>query len=162
MPAVISLRKVTRKYQVGEQSIITPIKDISLELEQGEFIMIIGRSGSGKTTLLNLAAGLIKPTSGEVLIGDVKLSSLSDKKLSILRNKKIGFIFQYPSLLPSLTALENVALPLFLASLNGSNPYDQAQELLDLVGLKDKHSAFPRNLSSGEQRRVVIARALIN
>ncbi len=163
MPTTISLRNVTKKYRVDEQRTVVPVNNIDLNVERGEFIIIVGRSGSGKTTLLNLAAGLIKPTTGEVLLEGTNLQSLSDKKLSLLRNKQIGFIFQYPSLLPSLTALENVAMPCFLSQSNGSDdPHVRAATLLENMGLNDRKNALPKNLSSGEQRRVVIARALVN
>jgi lipoprotein-releasing system ATP-binding protein len=163
MEALISLRKVTKSFVMDDQTVITPVQNISLVVMPAEFIMIVGRSGSGKTTLLNLAAGLSKPTSGDVSIGNVNLWSLTDKELCQLRNKKIGFVFQFPSLLPSLNALENVALPAYLAPKDGrEDPYIRAKRLLDTVGLTNRMSAYPRHLSSGEQRRVVIARALMN
>jgi ABC-type lipoprotein export system ATPase subunit len=163
MNTSISLRNVTKNYAVDEHTVITPVRDVSLDAARGDFIMIIGRSGSGKTTLLNMAAGLIKPSAGEALINATNLWELSDREQSRLRNTKIGFIFQYPSLLPSLTALENVAMPASLAAKNGSNNiYRRAQDLLKMVGLSHRVNAYPRQLSSGEQRRVVIARALMN
>jgi ABC-type lipoprotein export system ATPase subunit len=159
--AIISLRNVTKDYTVDEETIVTPLHGLNLEVTHGEFIIIIGRSGIGKSTLLNLAGGLIRPSSGEVYIDDVNLWSLNDKKLSLLRNKKIGFIFQFPSLLPSLTALENVAFPAFLGPAK-KDAYDRATRLLKMMGLGDRMGAYPRQLSAGEQKRVVVARALIN
>jgi ABC-type lipoprotein export system ATPase subunit len=160
---MIALRDVTKTYQVGKEITVTAVRGVSLNVERGEFVIITGRSGSGKTTLLNLAAGLARPTSGEVLLGDVNLWSLSDRELSLLRNRKIGFVFQFPSLLPSLTVLENVALPtMFGTNHRDQDPYERAAQLLDTVGLSDKLSAYPRQLSAGQQQRVVIARALIS
>jgi len=163
MNTIISLRNVTRDYKIDEKTVITPVHQVSLDVDGGEFIIIIGRSGSGKTTLLNLAAGLIRPTSGEVFISDIDLWSLGDKRLSLLRNRKIGFVFQFPSLLPSLSSLQNVALPAFLGSKNGRrDAYARAAQSLETMGLSERLRSFPRQLSSGEQKRVVIARALIN
>jgi len=159
---MIALRNVTKTYQVSKEVAITAVRGVNLNVERGEFVIITGRSGSGKTTVLNLAAGLVKPTSGEVCLGDVNLWSLADREQSLLRNRKIGFVFQFPSLLPSLTVLENVALPtIFGTNHRGQDPNERAAELLDMVGLSDKLSAYPRQLSAGQQQRVVIARALI-
>jgi putative ABC transport system ATP-binding protein/lipoprotein-releasing system ATP-binding protein len=136
---------------------------VSLEVGRGEFVIITGRSGSGKTTLLNLAAGLARPTSGQVLLEGIDLWSLSDRQQSLLRNRKLGFVFQFPSLLPSLTAVENVGLPtIFGTNHRGPSVNGRAAELLDMVGLSDKLAAYPRQLSAGQQQRVVIARALIS
>jgi ABC-type lipoprotein export system ATPase subunit len=160
---MIALRDVTKTYQVSKEVAVTAVRRVSLNVEQGEFIIITGRSGSGKTTLLNLAAGLVRPTFGEVRLGDVNLWSLSDREQSLLRNQKIGFVFQFPSLLPSLTVLENVVLPtIFGTNHQGQDSYERAAQLLDMVGLSDKLSAYPRQLSAGQQQRVVIARALIS
>ena len=159
---MISLRQVTKTYQVSKEVAVAAVRGVTLEVEQGEFVIITGRSGSGKTTLLNLAAGLVRPTSGEVRLGDVNLWSLSDREQSRLRNQKIGFVFQFPSLLPALTVSENVALPTtFGTNHTGPDPYERAAQLLDMVGLSDKLSVYPRQLSAGQQQRVVIARALI-
>jgi ABC-type lipoprotein export system ATPase subunit len=136
---------------------------VSLEIDKGEFLMIVGRSGSGKTTLLNLAAGLTRPTSGQVSFDGQNLWDLTDQQQSALRNQKIGFVFQFPSLLPTLTVLENVILPTAFA---GQKPADaiteRARQLLQQVGLSNKLEAYPRQLSAGQQQRVVIARSLIN
>jgi len=160
---MLTLHEVTKIYQLGKETSVTAVRGISLQIERGEFIIITGRSGSGKTTLLNLAAGLTRPTSGEVRLEGVQLWSLSDREQSLLRNRKVGFVFQFPSLLPSLTVLDNVALPTTFGT-NHSQPsaYDRAAELLDMVGLSDKLEAYPRQLSAGQQQRVVIARSLIN
>jgi len=148
---------------VGEQIVVTPVRHVSLTVSRGDFIIIVGRSGSGKTTLLNLAAGLVKPTSGEVFIGDANVRNMNDKQLSLLRNRKIGFVFQYPSLLSSLNALENVALPAsFGPGQRRRNANARASELLELMGLSERLESYPRQLSAGEQKRVVIARSLMN
>lgn len=148
---------------MGEQIVVTPVRHVSLTVARGDLIIIVGRSGSGKTTLLNLAAGLVKPTSGEVFIGDVNVRNMNDKQLSLLRNRKIGFVFQYPSLLSSLNALENVALPAsFGPGQRRRNANARASELLELMGLSERLESYPRQLSAGEQKRVVIARSLMN
>ena len=159
---MIALCEVTKTYQVSKEVAVTAVRGVSLQVEPGEFVIITGRSGSGKTTLLNLAAGLVRPTSGQVRLGDVDLWSLSDREQSLLRNQKIGFVFQFPSLLPSLTVSQNVALPTtFGTNHTGPNPHARAAQLLDMVGLSDKLAVYPRQLSAGQQQRVVIARALI-
>ena len=159
---MIALRDVTKTYKVSKEVAVAAVRGVNLEVAPGEFVIITGRSGSGKTTLLNLAAGLVKPTAGEVRLGDINLWSLSDREQSLLRNQKIGFVFQFPSLLPALTVSENVALPTtFGTNHTGASPHGRATQLLDMVGLSDKLAAYPRQLSAGQQQRVVIARALI-
>jgi ABC-type lipoprotein export system ATPase subunit len=160
---MISLKNVTRKYSLDENTFIEPVKDVSLEVSKGEFIIMIGRSGSGKTTLLNLIAGLIKPTSGEVSIGGTNLQKMSDRQLSSLRSNKIGFVFQFPSLLPALNVLDNVVFPSTFVSKNGKlDARERAIKLLGTVGIGNKLEAMPAHLSAGEQKRAVLARALIN
>jgi ABC-type lipoprotein export system ATPase subunit len=135
----------------------------SLEIRQGEFVLIVGRSGSGKTTLLNLAAGLTRPTAGKVLMESTDLWGLTDAQQSFLRGQRIGFVFQFPSLLPALTVHENVILPTaFGSKLGPAAAQERARQLLEKVGLGDKLLAYPRQLSAGQQQRVVIARALMN
>jgi ABC-type lipoprotein export system ATPase subunit len=160
---MIRLEEVAKIYRLGAERRVTAVRSANLHVEQGEFLIITGRSGSGKTTLLNLIAGLTPPTSGRVLFEGVDLWGLGDGQRSQLRNQKIGFVFQFPSLLPALTALENVSLPT-LFSTNGARAGTQtrAAELLETVGLGEKLNAFPRQLSAGQQQRVVIARALFN
>ena len=158
---MLSFCNVTKNYKLDSETTITPVKDVTLDVDQGEFIIIVGRSGTGKTTLLNLAAGLVKPTSGQIMIDNLDLAELDDKQLSSLRSNNIGFIFQFPSLLPSLTVRDNVSLPaIFKDRKNGANA--RAVELISTLGLADKMGVFPRQLSAGEQKRVVIARSLIN
>ena len=162
---MINLNAVTKIYTLNKENSVTAVRDVTLKIEPGEFLVITGRSGSGKTTLLNLAAGLTRPTSGEVWLDGVALWDLPDRQQSLLRNEKMGFVFQFPSLVPSLTSLENVVLPtMFGAKLasDGEVIYRRAAELLQTVGLADKLGAYPRQLSAGQQQRVVIARSLIN
>lgn len=157
----LSFENVSKAYPLSRENVVVAAKDLSLAIEPGEFVAITGRSGSGKTTLLNLAAGLARPTTGRVFVDGVDLWSLSDREQSLLRNRKMGFIFQFPSLLPSLTVLENVALPeAFSGSRSGEDPEERAAQLLSTVGLGDRLDAYPRQLSAGQQQRVVIARAL--
>jgi ABC-type lipoprotein export system ATPase subunit len=159
----IEFKNVTKKYQLDGLTTITPVRDIILDISSGEFIIIIGRSGSGKTTLLNLAAGLLKPTSGEVLVDDVKISAMTEDQLSLLRSQKIGFIFQFPSLLPSLTIMENVVVPTaFGLKPNKQDICNRANDLLNTVGLAERKGVYPKQLSAEEQKRAVIARSLIN
>lgn len=160
---MISLQEVTKNYDLGKGNSVTAVRGINLEISQGEFVTIVGRSGSGKTTLLNLAAGLTRPTSGRVSVEGVDLWRLNDQERSALRNKKIGFVFQFPSLLSTLTVLENVILPSLFNSRH-ANPHlrQEAKNLLDQVGLSDKLESYPRQLSAGQQQRVVIARSLIH
>jgi len=140
---------------------VAAVEDLSLEIKCGEFLAILGHSGSGKTTLLSLIGGLTRPTRGEVLLAGQDVSRLDEARLAALRNRSIGFIFQFASLVPTLTALENVLLP---AAFSPSPPAGIAAEgarLLGLVGLADKLHAYPGQLSGGQQRRVAIARAFI-
>lgn len=162
--AMIELRSVTKTYELGkDKAAVTAVRDLDLVVDGGEFVVVTGRSGSGKTTLLNLIAGLTRPTAGQVLVAGLELWRLPDRQQSAIRNQKIGFIFQFPSLMPSLTALENVILP----TMATKGAYDpevrrRAINLLEEVDLVHKRDALPRQLSAGQQQRVVIARSLIN
>ena len=160
---MITLIEVNKDYPLGKGNSVTAVREVNLEINQGEFVIIVGRSGSGKTTLLNLSAGLTRPTSGQVMLDGTDLWSLSDMQQSLLRSQKIGFIFQFPSLLPTLTVHENVILPtVFGTKLSTAQISDRAKQLVEKVGLKDKLTVYPRQLSAGQQQRVVIARALMN
>jgi ABC-type lipoprotein export system ATPase subunit len=160
---MIVLDAINKTYPLGKERTVAALRDINLTVDQGEYIVITGRSGSGKTTLLNVVAGLTRPTSGKVLLDDVDLLALPDQEQSLLRNQQMGFIFQFPSLIPSLNSLENVALPTMFGTPEGrEGAYERAEELLAQVGLADKLEAHPRQLSAGQQQRVVVARALIN
>lgn len=160
---MIKLQNVNKVFTLSKESEVRAIADISLEIQSGEFLIITGRSGTGKTTLLNLIAGLTRPTTGEVFFEGVNIWTLSDRHQSILRNQKFGFIFQFPSLLPYLNVLDNTCLPTIFG-VNHTQPESQqrALELLDKLGLADKQTSYPRQLSAGQQQRVVIARALLN
>jgi putative ABC transport system ATP-binding protein/lipoprotein-releasing system ATP-binding protein len=160
---MIAVHDITKVYTLSRENRVLAVDKVSLEIEPGEFVVITGRSGSGKTTLLNLIAGLTPPTAGRVVFDGVDLWTLKDRQQSLLRNQKFGFIFQFPSLLPSLTALENTALA-SVFGVNGAHAdtYERATDLLQTVGLGDKLGALPRQLSAGQQQRVVVARALLN
>jgi putative ABC transport system ATP-binding protein/lipoprotein-releasing system ATP-binding protein len=160
---MITLEEITKIYPLGTGSSVTAVSGVNLEIGQGEFVLVVGRSGSGKTTLLNLAAGLTQPTSGKVAIDGTNLWDLTDQQQASLRSQRIGFIFQFPSLLPTLTVLDNVILPtIFNPKQEAVRTQERATQLLEKVGLSDKLTAYPRQLSAGQQQRVVIARALMN
>jgi len=160
---MLSLVHVSKTYDVNKGISVPAVQDVTLNVEQGEFVVITGRSGSGKTTLLSLVAGLTRPSSGQILLDGVEVWRLPDKEQALLRNQRIGFVFQFPSLLPTLTAVENVVLPtMFGDNPNGKQSYERAVKLLEQVGLADKVRSYPRQLSGGQQQRVVIARALMN
>ena len=141
---------------------VTALTNVSLSVQAGEFVAIVGRSGSGKSTLLSLLGGLDQPESGEVCFGTMNLSQNNRAQAAIFRRETIGYLFQSIDLLPSLTALENVALPAALEGVKTGTYRQEAARLLDAVGLGDKASALPDQLSGGERQRVGIARALIN
>jgi len=138
------------------------LKGIDFKINKGEIVSIVGASGAGKTTLLQIIGTLDKAESGKVLIDDVDITILSDKKLAKLRNEKIGFVFQFHHLLPEFTALENVCMPAFLKGDKRSEAEAKALEILDFLNLKNRISHKPNELSGGEQQRVAVARALIN
>ncbi|MER0441392.1 ABC transporter ATP-binding protein [Emticicia sp. W12TSBA100-4] len=138
------------------------LKGIDLEINQGEIISIVGASGAGKTTLLQILGTLDKADSGEVLLNGVDYSLLKDKELAKFRNEKISFIFQFHNLMPEFTAIENVCLPAWIGGKDKTETTKRAEELLQLLGLKERAKHFPSELSGGEQQRVAVARALIN
>ena len=157
---LLTVSKLRREYARGSRR-FAAVDNVSLELELGGFISIMGRSGSGKTTLISMIAGLISPTAGSILFNGVNILELDDKALSRLRNEAIGYVPQGSSLLPSLTALDNCRLPFFL----GERPGDcteKALELLTRMGVAHLAEAYPADMSGGELRRVAIARAMIN
>jgi ABC-type lipoprotein export system ATPase subunit len=159
--AMILLRDVSKIYAVSKELIVPAVQEVDLEIERGEFAVITGRSGSGKTTLLHLIAGLTQPTSGEVYLDGIEVWRLPDAEQSLLRNRRIGFVFQFPSLMPSLTAVENVVLPTMFGDDEAKKDAEaRAVQLLEDVGLADKLQAYPRQLSGGQQQRVAVARAL--
>ena len=140
---------------------VRALEDISLEFPDGEFAAIMGPSGSGKSTLLHILGALDRPSSGEVIVGGVELSALSDRKLTLLRRERMGFVFQFFNLIPTLSAEENVLLPALISGEKPAKYADRLDELLDLVGLSGRREHRPDELSGGEQQRVAIARALV-
>jgi putative ABC transport system ATP-binding protein len=159
---IISVRGVTKEYDLGEQK-IKALDDVSLDIHNGELITIQGPSGCGKTTLLNILSIMDSPTSGEVLIGDKKITGLSDNEQSEIRAKSFGYVFQFYNLINHLTALENVRLALDASGVKDKKKRDDiAKEVLVRVGLGNRLDNKPDQLSGGEQQRVAIARALVN
>ena len=159
---MIRLRGVCKSYEALRMRAVAALADVDLDVDRGEFVVITGRSAAGKTTLLSLVAGLARPTSGLVEMDGTELWSLSDRRRSELRNATMGFVFQFPSLLPSLSVLQNVLLPLSLGPTDATDTPSRALDLLEMVGLGGKAASSPRQLSAGQQQRVVIARSLIN
>lgn len=154
---MIELKSVTKSY-----GSIGALNNVSLQIEDGDFIAIVGPSGSGKTTFLNLVAGLLTPTSGETLVDGVSLGKLGPRERAAFRRKKFGFVFQTFNLISYLTAIENVEIPLYFAGAHPTKQRAIAGQLLEKVGLKDRFFHLPSELSLGEQQRVAIARALAN
>ncbi len=159
MPPRLELRGVSKTYRDGGQA-VEVLHDISLTVAPGTVTALLGRSGCGKTTLLNLAGAMDFPSAGQVLIDGRNTGSLSESELTGLRRKRVGFVFQFFQLLPTLTVLENVELPRMLG--HAMSPPDTARERLRWVGLEEKAGSFPYQLSGGQMQRVAIARALVN
>src|SRR6266576_1682278 len=158
---LLEARNVSKVYQMGTTSVIA-LDDVSLTVQEGEFVSIQGTSGSGKSTLLNMVGGLDHPTTGEVLFNSKALGPLGKKEMARYRRYSVGMIFQNFNLIPTMTAEENVGLALAFGGLRGNQRRRRAEELLDRVGLSDRMSHRPSELSGGEQQRVAIARALAN
>ncbi|HNB21188.1 MAG TPA: ABC transporter ATP-binding protein [Candidatus Melainabacteria bacterium] len=158
---MLSLQNVAKNY-AGEVP-VEAVKDFTFQLDDGKSLAIVGRSGSGKSTLLGMIGGISRPSKGQIFIDGVDQWQLSDTRRADLRNEKIGFVFQFASLLPSLRAVDNVALPCLISGrISAAEAYARARALLDRVGLSHRYDSFPGQLSGGEQRRVAIARALVN
>jgi putative ABC transport system ATP-binding protein len=157
--AVVRAFDLVKVYRLGKLE-IRALNGVTMEVAQGEFVAVMGRSGSGKSTLLNIIGALDRPTSGKVFIDDLEISSLPDRALAQVRRRKVGFVFQQFNLLPHLTALENVMLPLRYAGVGYRERRRRAEEALEGVGLRDRLRHRPSELSGGEQQRVAIARAL--
>ena len=157
---MIELRHAGRKFRQGQRE-VNALRDVSLVIRKGEFLSIMRPSGSGKSTLLNLMGGLDRPTDGEVFLDGRPLHGISDDELTLLRRRKVGYVFQFFNLLPLLTACENVGLPLLLDGLPFSKVKPKAEALLRQVGLTERVEHRPDQLSGGEMQRVAIARALI-
>lgn len=158
---VLECKQLVKTYQEGPAA-VTVLKQVDLQLHAGERIAVVGSSGSGKTTLLNMLAGLDTPTSGSVWLAGEQLSALSERKRGLLRNRALGFVYQFHHLLPEFSALENVCMPLLIGSTPINKARERAVELLVRVGLEHRISHKPSELSGGERQRVAIARALVN
>lgn len=150
-------KQIKKKY--GELEVL---KGVDIHIAPSEIVSIVGSSGAGKTTLLTILGTLDKPTSGEIEFNGINITSLSEKKLAQFRNQHIGFVFQFHHLLPEFTALENICIPAFINKISQKEAEQNAMKLLDLLGIKDRASHKPSELSGGEQQRVAVARALIN
>lgn len=159
---MLACRQVSKSYRT-ERGLVTAVAGIDLDVAAGRFVAIIGRSGSGKSTLMAMIGGLSRPSAGSVTVDDTDIWGLSDNALATFRNEKVGYVFQFASLLPTLRLIDNVALPAMLGRRQGaSGTYARAAGLLERLGLGAYLDAYPAEISAGEQRRAVIARALIN
>ncbi|MBU4525044.1 MAG: ABC transporter ATP-binding protein [Desulfomicrobium sp.] len=158
---IVRVVAVTKTFSLGKMPVHV-LKGVDLEVAAGEYLSIMGPSGSGKSTLFNMIGGLDRPTSGRVFIDEVDISQLDAYELAWLRNRKIGYIFQTFNLIPVMSALENVTLPMIFAGMSGDDAVDKGRGLLDLVGLGERFQHKPSELSGGQQQRVAIARALAN
>ncbi len=162
MGSAIQIRDVVKTYPLAAGEFVA-VDHLSLDIERGEFVAIVGRSGSGKTTLLNLLAGIDRPTSGTVWVAGADLGSLSESGLAAWRGRNVGLVFQFFQLLPTLTVVENVMLPMdFAKTIPVGERRDRAQNLLERVGVGDQADKLPSTLSGGQQQRAAIARALAN
>ena len=160
-PALVEVRDVSRSFHLSGTA-VHAVRNVTLDVAEGEFVALRGRSGSGKTTLLNLIAGLDRPDSGSVHLAGEEVSSASEARLTELRRHSVGFVFQSFALLPLFSARENVALALRIAGVHGRAVFQRADEVIDLVGLGPRRDHRPYELSGGEQQRVAIARAIAN
>ena len=159
-PPIVEIKNLNKSYLRGSQ-VISVLNDITFDIDEGEFLALMGPSGSGKTTLLNLIAGIDKPDSGSVRVGQVEITSLSETELARWRASHVGFIFQFYNLIPVLTAFENVELPLLLTGLSRRERREHVETALYAVNLSDRMDHYPSQLSGGQQQRVAIARAVV-
>lgn len=157
---IVAIRNLSKVYAQGEIQ-VTALNRISLDIQKGEFLTLMGPSGSGKSTLLHIIAGIDRPTSGECRVQDVNVTRLNESQLADWRNQNVGFVFQTFNLIPVLTAFENVELPLLLTKLNRRRRHQLVNTALEIVGLADRARHLPRQLSGGQEQRVAIARALV-
>ena len=158
--SILDVNNLCKSFKVGKED-VQVLKNINLKVEKGEFVSIMGPSGGGKSTLLYLLGGLDKPTSGTVTLGNKNLSSIKEKEMSKLRRSKIGFVFQFYNLVPNLSVEDNILLPVILDGKKIKNYKNKLEEILDIIGMKEKRKLTPRELSGGQQQRVAIARALV-
>lgn len=159
--ALIQLEDVVKEYQMGENT-VQALRGSDLEIERGDFVAIMGPSGSGKSTLMNMIGALDVPTTGQVTLDDNNLKDLSENELAVLRSNKVGFVFQKFNLIPSMTAQENVGLPMIFRGATKKERKERSRELLEKMGLGDRLDHMPSELSGGQQQRVSIARSLVN
>src|SRR4030095_11548722 len=159
-PTAISIENLRKVYQRDTQK-ITVLDGINIQIPEGEFLALMGPSGSGKTTLLNMIAGIDRPTSGKVIVENTNVAALSEAELAKWRSRNVGFIFQFYNLIPVLSAIENVELPLLLTNLSKRERRDRAMTALRVVSLEDRYKHYPRQLSGGQEQRVAIARAIV-
>ena len=158
--SLVSINNISKSY--WRDSLEIPVlNNISFEIPRGEFLALMGPSGSGKTTILNLVAGIDRPTSGSVVVDGTDVTALNESDLAVWRSRNIGFVFQFYNLMPVLTALENVRLPLLLTKMSKKERQERAEFALKIVGLGDRVNHYPRQLSGGQQQRVAIARAIV-
>ena len=159
---ILHLENIVKKFYIGTPNELEILHGINLEVKEGTFVSIVGASGSGKTTLMNTIGLLDRPTSGEYIIDDVNVGNASDNELSYIRNQKIGFVFQTYNLVSKTNALKNVELPMLYAGVPRKERTERAEQLLELVGMKDRMKHLPEELSGGQKQRVAIARSLAN
>ena len=159
---IIEMKNITKSFYIGTENQLDILKGLDITVRKGEFVSIVGTSGSGKSTLMNIIGALDRPTSGSYILDSTDINEISDNGLSEIRNKKIGFVFQTFNLIPRSSALKNVELPMLYAGVNKKERAERAEELLELVGMKDRMSHQPNELSGGQKQRVAIARALVN
>ena len=159
--ALIEAKDVIKKYKVGSE-VITALDGINLSIERGEFVAILGTSGCGKSTLLNMLSGLERPTKGDIIINGVRINKVNEKNMSRFRSKEMGFIFQQYNLIPSLTALENVMLPLTIQGVDKKVRIQRSKAILEKLGLGKRLNNKPGQMSGGQQQRVSIARSLVS
>lgn len=159
---ILEVKNVKKLYQTGISNQLEVLKGISLSIGEGEVISIVGQSGAGKSTLVHILGLLDRPSSGEIIFDGKNVTNLSDEQISKIRNLNIGFVFQFHHLLPEFSALENVMMPALISGKNGKDEFAKAKSLLSEVGMSDRESHKPSQLSGGEQQRVAVARSLMN
>jgi putative ABC transport system ATP-binding protein len=160
VPNIVTIRELSKIYRQGEINVVA-LNNISLDIQQGEFLALMGPSGSGKSTLLHILAGVDRPTKGSCRVQNIEVNRLNESELADWRNQNVGFVFQTFNLIPVLTAYENVELPLLLTRLSRKQRRQQVNTALELVGLADRGHHLPKQLSGGQEQRVAIARALV-